>query len=89
MRHRKWSEIKQERAESTEWERLLKVVAKMSMFDLLEHMDAAGSEMARAVKDYRTDQNDVTRLLEIDVRLRELQAVNDELKLRFEAAHED
>ena len=86
---KKWSEIKQERAEDKEWNRLLAVVAKMSTFALLEHMDVSGSQMAKAVLDYRKDDSEDWPLLEIRRGLRELEAVTEELLLRWEAAHEE
>jgi hypothetical protein len=61
----------------------------MSVFEMLEHLDAAGSGMAKATQDYRKDSDEVYPLMEIRRALTELEAVTDELLLRHEAAHDE
>lgn len=82
-------EIKEQWASEGEKKRLAKICAGMKTFDMLEHLDAAGSGMAKATQDYRKDQDDATPLYEIQRGLREMEAVVHELRLRWEAAHEE
>jgi hypothetical protein len=86
--HRSWTDIKTQRAENSDWKQMLRLAGLMSGFDLLEHLDAAGSGMARATQAYRKNGHDDTPLLEIKRSLMELEAVTDELLLRHEAAHD-
>lgn len=83
------SEIREEQARKDNRSRLEKVVARMAVFDLMEHMDEVGSGMAKSLQDYRKDSDTVFHLLEIRRGLDELQVVIDELILRHEAAHDE
>lgn len=86
--HRSWSEIRQERKEGQEWQRLLKVVRKMSNLALLDHLDAAGTGIARAAQNYRQDSEEFW-LVEMARGLNELLAVVEELKAKHEAATDE
>lgn len=86
--HRPWREIRAERKESAEWERLHKVVRKMPVSGLLDHLDAAGTGIARATQNYRQDE-EAFWLAEMERGLNELLAVVEELKLRNEAANDE
>lgn len=86
--HRSWGEIRQERKESREWVRLLKVVRRMSTTALLDHLDAAGTGIARATQNYRQDAEEFW-LVEMERGLNELLAVVQELKAKHEAATDE
>jgi hypothetical protein len=59
-------------------------VQKMSIHELLGWADGAGSGMAKAIDDYRR-QNDMASLEEVRTALIALSAVVDELQVRHEA----
>jgi hypothetical protein len=56
-------------------------------YDMMAYADAAGSGMAQAFMDY-TKHSDVASLNEIRAGLIQLWAVEEELRLRWEAAQE-
>lgn len=83
------SQIKEEQIRRDERARLEKVVRKLSVFELLEHLDSVGSAMAKAVQVYRKDDDEIYPLLETRRALGELDVVVEELILRHEAAHDE
>lgn len=82
---RRWREVREERANSDVWEKVRKRVSRMSEFEMLEWVEAAGAGMFKGFRDYRQHEN-IESLEEIRTALIGVQAIVDELAERHEAA---
>jgi hypothetical protein len=81
---RRWREVKQERSDSDEWDRVRRRVARMGVNECLEWVEVAGSAMLKGFRDYRQHES-VESLEEIRTALIGVTAIVDELLLKHEA----